>query len=337
MDWFSNQKLSTARFSNDAKRNMAYGAFLKSCRQDKATVDDIIKLGCRLMRKQRLHHHFFGKYNRFGSFSLYATAKDLTHFVLRKHNPTIQTKDNDKLSEQEALDIIALFERRINERIPVEYITKEATYAGFSFYVNEHVLVPRSLMNTRFLDFLNEVPWENYRVLDLCTGSGCIGITLALLNPNIQVDLADISSDALNVARINVERHSLSDRVRCIQTDCFENIQGKYDLIITNPPYVSTKHYYACPDEFINEPKLALESGEDGLDLITRILTQAKNHLNPAGVLIAEVGMASAKNLKKKYPKTRFRWFTYRRPNGKESWFDDPGVFLLRWPQLRNL
>ena len=300
-------------------------------------VDSIVKLGCGLMRKNKLDHHFYGEYNFLGFFSLYATARDLTHFALSKRNPPVQKNKGDGLTAEEARDVIKLFERRITERVPVEYITNEATYAGYKFYVNQHVLTPRSLMNTRFKDFLTEVPWENYRVLDLCTGSGCIGITLALLNPHIQVDLADISPEALNVACINIERHGLKDRVRCIQSDCFENIQGKYDLIITNPPYVSTRAYYACPDEFLNEPKIALESGKDGLDLISQILTQAKNYLNPTGLLIAEVGLGSAKRIKKKYPKVRFKWFKYRRPDGKESWFNDPGVFLIRCPQLRNL
>ncbi|MDD5586157.1 MAG: 50S ribosomal protein L3 N(5)-glutamine methyltransferase [Alphaproteobacteria bacterium] len=325
------------KLSNSDKRNKAYNKFLESCRSGNVTVDGIIKFGCRLMRNNKLHHHFFGEYNIFGSFSLFATAKYLAHFALASRCPPVHKTGKDKLTEQEAAGIIALFERRIAERIPVEYITKESSYAGFKFYVNENVLVPRSLMSARFKDFLNGMQWENNKVLDLCAGSGCIGITLALLDPRIQVDLADISPDALEVARINIERYSLGDRVRCVQTDCFENIQGKYDLIITNPPYVSARNYNNCPDEFLNEPKIALASGTDGLDMISRILKRAKSYLNANGTLIAEVGLYSAKRLKKKYPKSGFQWFKYRRPNGKEGFFDDHSVLLCRRPQLPDI
>lgn len=164
-------------------------------------------------------------------------------------------------------------------------------------------MVPRSIMNTRFNDFLNAIHWENYKILDLCTGSGCIGITLALLNPKINVDLADISPEALKVAQINIDRYNLNNRVKCIHSDCFANINNKYDLIITNPPYVTTKEYNKIPVEFKNEPKIALESGRSGLNVIDKILTQAKDYLNPNGTLIAEVGFTAAKRLKKNIPK----------------------------------
>jgi len=324
--------ISNNRLSQDDKRNETYGAYLESCRNGKATINDIISLGTKLMRKQHLHHHFFGRCHFLFGYSLSETSKYLTQHALKNRK-----SDSDKLTEQEAMDVIALFERRIAERIPVEYITNEADYAGHKFYVNEHVLVPRSSISARFGDFLNDMHWENHRVLDLCTGSGCIGITLALLNPDIQVDLADISPEALNVARINIEKHSLGNRVKCIQTDCFKNIQGKYDLIITNPPYISSHEYKKCSDEFKNEPKIALESGADGLDIINVILSQAKSHLNPNGVLIAEVGYSSAKRIKKKYPKVRFEWIKYRAPNKKESIFDDPCAFLWRYDNNVNL
>ena len=341
-----------SKLSNNDKRNKIYDTFLKSCLNSDATVGDIISLGRKLMRKEKLHHHFFGNYDFFGNhhffgnhrfyhffgnYSLLANSKYLTYHALMVLDPKPHRSVNDKLTVQEATSIITLFEKRISERIPVEYITNEADYAGHKFYVNEHVLVPRSLMNARFNDFLNEMHWENYRVLDLCTGSGCIGITLALLNSKIQVDLADISSDALDVARTNIEKHSLSDRVKCIQSDCFENIQGKYDLIITNPPYVSTLEYNQSPIEFKNEPKIALESGADGLDIVNKILTQAQSYLNPNGELIAEVGLTAAKRLKKKHPQVHFKWLKYRRLNGKEFFFDAPGVFSCKYDQLQNL
>lgn len=344
--------IQKTRLSNSDKRNKIYDTFLESCRDNNATIDNIINLGCKMMRKEKLHHHFFGNYSFFGNnhffgnyhfyhffgnHSLLSNSKYLTYHALMSLEPRAHRNITDKLTVQEATNIIALFERRISERIPVEYITNEADYAGYKFYVNEHVLVPRSLMNARFKDFLNETNWENHRVLDLCTGSGCIGITLALLNPKIQVDLVDISPEALDVARTNIEKHSLGDRIKCIQSNCFENIQGKYDLIITNPPYVSTQEYDQSPIEFKNEPKMALESGADGLDIVNVILTQAKSYLNPKGALIAEVGITAVKRLKKKHPRVRFQWLKYRRLNGKEFFFDDPVVFLCKRDQLQNL
>lgn len=333
--------------SNNTERNEIYDTFLDSCRKNNKTVGDIIKLGTKLMRKHKLHHHFYGDSNFFGLYSLAGTAKGLTLFALTSHKPQVCITPKDTISELEAKDVLELFEKRITKRVPVEYITNEAIYAGHKFYVNEHVLVPRSLMSDRFRDFLNNIAWNNYHVLDLCTGSGCIGITLALLNPKIFVDLADISPEALDVARINIGKHSLEKRVRCVQSNCFENIQGKYDLIITNPPYVSTEDYNKCPAEFINEPHKALESGSDGLELITKILKQAKSYLNPSGVLIAEVGAASAKLIKRKFSNVRFQWFNYRKPNWGRSIFDylellnffddDDCVFLCARDELEKL
>lgn len=281
------------------------------------TVDDLIKLGCRLMKKHKLHHHFFR------DRSLEAAAQCLTYHALHIHSH----HKNDKVSSAQVAAAIALFEKRVNERLPVEYITNEADYLGRSFYVNENVLIPRSIMNTRFSDFLKEVSWQNRTVLDLCTGSGCIGITLALIEPTIHVDLADISEKALDVAKINIDRYGLQDRVRCIQSDVFSNINKTYDLIITNPPYVTIKDYNRAPPEFKKEPKMALEAGEDGLDIINIIIQQAKAYLNPTGLLIAEVGSPAVKVLKKKYPHIRFKWLKYRPPNGKESFFAEPGIF----------
>ena len=321
---------------NNHKKSKIYNHFL-TAEQNQFTVQKLADLGERLMRKENLHHHFFG------DFSLYAVALYLTLFSLNlPYDPYQFRKDNFfkfskksqdhpylsiRLSQDKVLEIILLFEKIISEKIPVEYMTNEAFYMGNTFYVNEHVLVPRSIMNMRFKDFLGSTAWENYRVLDLCTGSGCIGITLSLLQPNIRVDLADISSLALDVAQINIERFDLQERVRCIKSDLFDSIQERYDLIITNPPYVSTHDYNQSPIEFKKEPKIALEAGSDGLDIIHRILKEAKAYLNPQGMLIAEVGSASAKKVKKQYSTIPFKWYKYRRPNGKESFFDDHGVF----------
>jgi len=296
-------------------RNKIYAEFLATCDTRNATVHDIIKLGAKLMRKHKVHHHFFG------DCTLWATAEHLTYHALQE-----QRNIAAKITVPEATAILELFERRIASRLPVEYITNTAQYLDYTYYVNENVLVPRSIMNTRFKDFLAAISWDQRRVLDLCAGSGCVGITLALLDAQLQVDLADISPQALDVARVNIARHAVGDRVKCVHSDLFANVQATYDLIITNPPYVSVQEYKRCPEEFKQEPKIALESGSDGLDIIHRILTQAKNYLNPNGVLIAEVGFTAAKRVKQRYPRVKFKWFKYRRPNGRESMFGMHGV-----------
>lgn len=308
--------------SNHIIRNKIYQLFLAACHENKKNISDVIRLGERLMWWSGVHPHFFG------NNALRYTAEFLTFYALQlpiESNSRAFSKI--KLSYINAKNIIQLFERRIADRIPVEYLTNEARYLDYRFYVNEHVLIPRSLMNTRFRDFLNETTWHNYRVLDLCTGSGCIGISLALLHPDITVDLADISSDALAVAAKNIAKHGLSNRVHCIQSNVFANIKDQYDLIISNPPYVSKAEYNRCPKEFKREPKLALESGRDGLDLIRQILKNAKDYLNPDGKLIVEVGMPAVKRIKKHYRHIPFKWYKYRTPAGGVSPFISPGVF----------
>jgi ribosomal protein L3 glutamine methyltransferase len=304
-------------FSENLKRDSQYISFLNTHHNKTIIVSDIIDFGYRVMRKAKLHHHFFGK-------SLLKTAQYLT-FSYLQFPYEYQNLDYlySSISLLSAKEIIILFERIISERMPVEYITHEAWYLGNKFYVNENVLVPRSCMNTRFNDFLNQIHWKNNQVLDLCTGSGCIGITLALLNSQINIDLIDVSPEALEVATINVNNYHMKDRIRCVQSDLFENVQNKYDLIITNPPYVSTSEYKASPVEFKKEPKIALEAGLDGLDIIKRIISEAKDYLNKDGKLIAEVGTSAAKLIKRTYPKIPFKWFKYRKPAGGGSKFDN--------------
>lgn len=321
------------QLSNDFKREAQYQACIKASQMGQLTLSELVKVAEKLMRKAKLHHHFFG------DFSLYQTSLHLSLFALSLPYDYENKHYLDKiLSVDETLKILNIIEKRIAKRIPVEYITHEAKYLGFDFYINEHVLVPRSIMNTRFTDFLKMCTWQNFRVLDLCTGSGCIGISLALLNPNITVDLVDISPEAIKVANINIQKHGLETRVKAIQSDLFNNLDNhKYDLIITNPPYVSTKDYKNTPIEFKNEPKIALASGKDGLDIIHQILAQAKNYLNLEGLLIAEVGYASAKLIKKQYKKNKLTWFPYRRPNGKTSWLAMDGTFLCSARDLNSL
>lgn len=304
------------------KRDRQYKDFLETCGNNAVTVDEITRFGAKLMKKAKLHPHFFSD-RSFKSIALYLTFFSLSLPYEYKNNTYL----NKTITYAEANKILQLFEKRISARIPVEYVTHEAYYLGKPFYVNEHVLVPRSVMNTRFVDFLQMAKWENYRVLDLCTGSGCIGITLALLNPKIQVDLVDISSDALSVALINIKKYSLEDRVKCIQSNLFQNVQGKYDIIISNPPYVSEAEYKYQPAEIKNEPIIALRAGIVGLDFINKIIMQAKSYLNPQGMLIVETGYYTGKQVKKYYPRLPLEWFKYRHPSGKKSILD----FLIQW------
>lgn len=226
--------------------------------------------------------------------------------------------------------IRALVERRITTHTPLAYLLKEAWFAGLKFYVDERVLIPRSLTGEYILERFE--PWlqpDSVRhALDLCAGSGCIAVALAHAFPQARVDATDISDDALAVARINVERHGLRERVRLIRSDLFGAIEGeRYDLIVTNPPYVSRADMETLPAEYHHEPALALAAGESGLDVIVKILAQAPDHLAPDGILVAEVGNSHAV-LAAVFPGVPFLWLT--------SETGDESVFLLTAEQLRQ-
>jgi ribosomal protein L3 glutamine methyltransferase len=210
-----------------------------------------------------------------------------------------------------------LASRRIRERIPVAYLVGEAWFAGLPFFVDERVLIPRSpiaeLIHSGFEPLL---PAEPSRVLDLCCGSGCIGIATAVSFPQAQVDLADISADALDVARRNISRHALQGRVQALQSDLFlqltEHCQvaGKYDLIVSNPPYVSADEVAELPAEYRQEPALGLLSDDSGLAIPLQILRDAADYLNPGGVLILELGY-SWPLLSERYPQLSVTWLEF--------------------------
>jgi len=225
------------------------------------------------------------------------------------------------LTVEEAQRVHAIEEQRITTRKPLAYLLHEAWFAGRRFYVDERVIVPRSLIG----EFIHErfQPWVDpekvRRVLDLCTGSGCIAIATALEFPQALVDAADISPQALDVARRNVDTFKLGKRVELVQSDLFAALDGRhYDLILTNPPYVDAADMASLPVEYRHEPVLALASGQHGLDAIIRILADAPQHLNPGGVLIAEVGNSHVA-LRKQFPKVPFAWL--ESPSGDDSVF----------------
>lgn len=230
-----------------------------------------------------------------------------------------------ELSAKQAKAINSLAHRRIRERIPMAYLLREAWLGEHSFYVDRRVIVPRSFIAELLRDHLS--PWlarEPKCVLDLCTGSGCLAVLSALEFPGARVDAADLSTSALQVAKINIRKYELGKRIRAIRSDLFKSIKTQYDLIVTNPPYVTARSMQKLPKEYRHEPALALAAGDDGLDLVRRILAGAKEHLAPGGLLVCEVG-GNRKALERAYPKLEFAW--------PET--SDPGsVFILGREQL---
>jgi len=215
-----------------------------------------------------------------------------------------------RLLESERQQVVHYIEQRVIERVPLPYITAEAWFMGLPFYVDQRVLIPRSpiaqLIETEFSPFLR--PGPVHRVLDLCSGSGCIGIALAYTFEEAEVDLADISEDALAVAEINIERHGMAGQVTPIASDIFSGVAGqRYDLIVANPPYVDAEDLADMPEEYHHEPALALGSGEDGLELTRKMLAQANDYLAEDGLLVVEVGNSEV-HLAEQYPQVPFIW-----------------------------
>lgn len=240
----------------------------------------------------------------------------------------LESQRNRRVPTKAARYIEDIAARRIELRTPLAYLIHEAWFAGHKFYVDERVLVPRSIVG----DFIPQrfQPWLQTpvrRALDLCTGSGCIAIALAHAFPAAQVDAVDISGDALAVAAQNVALHQLASRVQPLQSDLFAELTGRYDLIVSNPPYVDAKTMRGLAPEFRREPALALAAGADGLNLIIDILAQAPAHLSDAGLFIAEVGN-SCRALQAAFPAVPFTWL--HAPSGDESVFMLPAATLAQ-------
>jgi len=222
-----------------------------------------------------------------------------------------------------------LLRRRIEERVPTAYLLEQAWFCGLPFIVDERVLIPRSpigeLIEHRFEPWLPGTP---KRILDLCTGSGCIGIACAYEFLEAEVVLADISFDALEVANRNIEQHGLEERVYTVQSDGFDGLPNqRFDLIVSNPPYVDAEDFADMPDEFHHEPELGLACGNDGLDLVRRMLAEAADHLTDDGVLIVEVGNSQV-HVEALYPEVDFTWLEFSQGGH--------GVFLLAAAQCRE-
>ncbi len=237
-----------------------------------------------------------------------------------------------RLSSDERLAVSRMIERRAVDRLPTAYLTNEAWLGNYRFHVDERVIVPRSY----FADLIFEgafAPWLAQpdavsHVLDLCTGSGCLAILLADAYPNAMVDAVDISPDALQVARRNIDQHGLSDRVTPIESDLFSALGGRrYDLIVCNPPYVTAEAVAALPVEYRHEPLLALAAGEDGLDVVRRLLAEAAGHLNQHGILAVEVGH-NRTIMEDAYPDLPLIWLSTAQ--------EDDKVFLLERDDLQR-
>ncbi len=249
----------------------------------------------------------------------------------------VKANGEDKIEAEMTLDDVVLdqlqkvLDQRIEEKIPLAYLLNEAWFAGSTFYVDDKVIIPRSpiaeLITNRFMPLLKNEP---VAILDLCCGSGCIGLASVMEFPDAKVVLADLSEEALQVAAINIQRHHLNHRSHIQKSDLFdglEGFEGSFDLIISNPPYVGEKEYLSLPEEYKHEPAMALLSEQNGLELPARILKRAADYLSADGVLILEVGN-SWKSLMDLYPDAPFLWLEFE--NGGE------GVLALSYTQLRK-
>lgn len=209
-----------------------------------------------------------------------------------------------EVNRSQVKNVEALTEARIRKRIPVAYLLGEAWLDGLAFHVDRRVIIPRS--HIPFV--LKELPIAPRRILDLCTGSGCLAILAARAFPRARVDAVDLSAPALAVAKKNVLRQCLGKRVRLIRSDLFDSLRGqKYDLIVSNPPYVATASMRSLPPEYRYEPGLALAGGKNGLELVSRIIAAAPAHLNSGGLLVCEVG-DRRKALERAYPRLPLAW-----------------------------
>lgn len=315
---------------------------LQEAAETLVTIRDFIRFGVTALRQYDAH---LGQ----GTEDYFAESSALVLQTLSLDwNADAEILDA-KLLPSEKQEFLSLLERRINERTPTSYLLNLAYFYGKPFYVDERVLIPRSpiaeLIENRFVPYCldengqmgeannnlpaNPNPQMPRRILDMCTGSGCIAIALAYAFPDAEVDATDISKDALEVAAINTEHHNMQYQVALLESDLFSKIpaENQYDLIVSNPPYVDAEDMADLPDEFRHEPELALAAGQDGLDLVRKMLAQAADYLTEDGLIVIEVGN-SEWAMKQNFNTVDFHWLQFQKGGS--------GIFALTAAQCRQ-
>lgn len=291
-------------------------------RRELVTVRDLVRFAVSLFNEEKL---FFGH----GSANAFDEAAYLVLHTLKLPPDKLEPFFDAKLTSVERDAVLNVIARRVRERIPAAYLTNEAWLGEYKFYVDKRVIVPRSFIAELLRDELS--PWVAdpeaiEGVLDLCTGSGCLAVLAALTFPHAVVDAVDLSADALEVARCNIDDYALTDRVEPIRSNMFDELDGRrYDLILSNPPYVTAKSMRALPPEYLQEPEMALASGIDGLDHVRLILASATEYLNEGGLLVVEVGF-NRKGVEAAFPDLPLTW--------AETSAGDGVVFLITRDEL---
>ena len=288
--------------------------------EDLATIQDMMRWAYSYFNASDLYYGH-------GYDNAWDEAQQLVLVALYLPADVPEAMYQSRLTLVEKERVIHLIETRLGTRQPVAYLTNSAWFCGSEFYVDERTIVPRSPMGELIMQkFAGLIDHDPKRILDMCTGSGCIAIACAQQFLEAEVDAVDLSLDALDVAQINIERHGLAERVFPISSDLFNDIpKDKYDLIVTNPPYVDEEDLDDMPQEFHFEPEMSLGSGADGLDITKRILAQAADYLTDNGVLVCEVGNSMV-HLIEQFPTVPFNWIEFK--NG------GLGVFSLTRVQL---
>ncbi len=287
-----------------------------------STVSDLLRFAVSRFNQANL---FFGH----GTTNAYDEAAYLILHTLHLPLDRLEPFLDARLLPEEVDAVVEILRRRVEDRLPAAYLTHEAWLGDLRFYVDERVIVPRSFIAELLREQLQ--PWVEYPEtitsgLDMCTGSGCLAILMALIFPNAQIDAVDVSIDALDVARRNVADYGLEGQLSLIQSDLFTALKGRrYDLIVSNPPYVNAPSMQTLPEEYRREPVGALASGEDGLEHVRTILREAPKHLNKGGLLVVEIGH-NRDALEEAFPELPFTWL--------ETSAGDEHVFLLTREQM---